>query len=336
MSPPDLVLVTGAFGNLGRTVVDHLVREGLRVRAFDLPAAARRRAAALPPEVEVCAGDITRAADVERAAAGVDAVAHLAALLPPLSERQPEVARRVNVAGTRLLVEALCRQRPGAPFVLASSCSVYGPAQAARGLAGAESPTEATDVYTETKLAAEELLRASDLSWVIFRLGAAIEGSAAATDPIVLRLMFEIDPEHPIELVHGEDVARAVARALAVPAAHRRVLPIGGGASCRLTQVQLLELSLGVVGVTNLPRKAFGRAPYYTSWLDTAESQRLLDYQRHDLAAIRRDLEARFGRWRPLLRVAAPLVRRGLLRLSGPYRGAPPRPTLRDLIEAGH
>jgi len=330
-------LVTGAFGNLGRSLVRALVGDGWRVRAFDLPTSANRRAArSLPASVEPFFGDLTRAADIERAVGSIDAVAHFAGVLPPLADRKPALARAVNLDATRLLIDAVVAQRGDVPFVFASSCSVYGPEQAARGVARGDSPTVATDVYTETKLAAESILRAAPLRWVILRLGAAVEGSAAATDPIVLRLMFEIAPDNPIEVVHGDDVARAAARALIVPAAHHRVLPIGGGASCRLTQRQLLETSLSAIGVQGLPAAAFGKAPYYTCWLDSTEAQELLDFQHNDFERIRAALVARFALARPFVRPFAPLVLRGLLRLSGPYRGAPPRPTWRALMDAGY
>jgi len=121
-----------------------------------------------------------------------------------------------------------------------------------------------------------------------------------------------------------------------VPEAQRRILPIGGGPTCRLTHRQLLEATLAAVGVTGLPDSAFGTAAYYTSWLDTDEAQRLLEFQKHDFAHIRDDVAARYARWRPLLVLVAPLVRMGLLRLSGPHRGQPSRPTWQALIDAGH
>lgn len=337
MQRPEFVLVTGAFGNIGRCVVRRLVQDGFRVRAFDLPMPATQRAARdLPDGVDTCFGDVTRGGDVARAVCGVHAVAHFAGVLPPVSERKPSLTRAVNLEGTRALVQAAVRERADMPFVFASSCSVYGPSQRERGLARSDSPTEVTDVYTETKLGAEAILRASSLAWVILRVGAAIEGRAWATDPIVLRLMFEIDPANPIELVHGEDVALATARALVVSDAHRKILPIGGGATCRLTQRQLIETTLASIGVTDLPDSAFGTGAYYTSWLDTDEAQRLLDFQKHDFARIRDAMDARFARWRPVVRLVAPIVRFGLLRLSGPHRGAPSRPSWQALIDAGH
>lgn len=334
---PRVVLVTGAFGNLGRSVVRRLLREGQRVRAFDLPTRANRRAARTwPSEVEVMFGDLTQVGQVERAVCGVGAVIHLAAILPPLSERKPELARAVNLEGTRHLIAAAQRERADLPFVFSSSCAVYGPHAGARGLAGPDTPTEATDVYSETKLLAEALVREASLAWVILRIGAAIEDSAGATDPIVLRLMFEIDPDNPIELVHGHDVATALVRATACEAAYRKILPIGGGPSCRLRQRDLFNMSLGALGIGPLPNSAFGRAPYYTCWLDTEQSQQLLRFQEHDLAAIQRDLAARFSRLRPLTKLSAPLLRQGLLRLSGPHRRKPPRPSFRALIDAGY
>lgn len=337
VSSRPLVLVTGAFGNLGRSILRELAREGYAVRAFDLPTPANRRAAAeLPAGAEPFFGDLTKETDVTRAVAGVGAVIHFAGILPPVSERRPELARAVNLEGTRLLVAAAERERGDMPVVFASSCSVYGPSQAARGVATADSPTEATDHYTATKLAAEELLRASSLAWVILRVGAAIEGSGAAGDTIVVRLMFEVAADNPIELVHGEDVARAAVRAISVPEAHRRVLPIGGGPSCRLTQREMLEASFSAMGLEGLPESAFGSARYYTSWLDSDEAQRLLDYQRADITRIRADLAARFGTWKPLVRPLSPLVRFALLRFSGPHCGRPALTTMRAFIDAGY
>lgn len=331
------ILVTGAAGNLGQSVVRRLAERGVQVRAFDLPSAAHaRRLEALGPRVEWAPGDVTSVADLERAVRGVDGIAHLAGLLPPVSERKPAVAMAVNAQGTRQLIAAAQRLAPEAPFVFASSFSVYGPGQAARGLATGDSPTEATDTYTASKLEAEAALRASTLPWTILRVAAAIEGSASVQDPIVLRLMFEYAAEQPMELVHGDDVATAFVNALFEPRARRRVLPIGGGPSCRLTQRELMKLTFGALGVRDLPEAAHGRAPNYTCYLDTSEAQALLDFQRHSLDDIKRDLLANLG-WRaPLARAFSPLVRRLLLHFSGPYRGAPAHPTWRAMMDAGY
>lgn len=63
------ILVTGATGNTGRHVVAGMLAEGHAVRALTRDPAR----AALPAQVEVVAGDVTRAADVAAAARGTSA-----------------------------------------------------------------------------------------------------------------------------------------------------------------------------------------------------------------------------------------------------------------------
>lgn len=318
------VLLTGALGNLGQSTMAALLDEGHDVRAFDLPTKANRRAAKkLPPSVEVVFGDVTDAAACAEAVRGVDAIVHLAALIPPVTERLPELARKVNVEGTRNLVTAAEAEARPIRFVQASSYSIYGPEAGLRGLVTAETPVVATDVYTETKIAVEEMLRASSLDWVIFRIAAAVEGSGLAADKVVLGIIFEVDPEQPIELVHGKDVALAAAHAVTAEGASRRVFPIGGGPSCQLKQRDVFAMTERMLGIAPLPEEAFGKEPYYTSWLDTAESERVLRFQRHTAADIERDLGKRLAWLKPMLFFVRPLVRRYLLSHSGPYRGEP-------------
>ena len=55
-----------------------------------------------------------------------DAIVHLAAIVNPPSYRNPLLARRVNVDGTRHLVEAARALTDPPLFVFASSAAVYG------------------------------------------------------------------------------------------------------------------------------------------------------------------------------------------------------------------
>ena len=67
-----------------------------------------------------------------------------------------------------------------------------------------------------------------------------------------------------------------------------------------------------------LPDEAFASVPFPTDWLDTAESQRLLRYQRHTLDDYVRDMQSALGYRRHLIRVFRPIVRSLLLKQS-PY-----------------
>jgi UDP-glucuronate 4-epimerase len=135
MSRADLILVTGAAGFIGSTLVDRLLGDGRRVVGLDsfdpfYPAAEKRQnlAAALDhDDFELIEGDIRDPALVDGAVArGFDAVVHLAALagVRPSLERPTEYAD-TNVRGTSVLLDAVVRH--GKPsFVFASSSSVYG------------------------------------------------------------------------------------------------------------------------------------------------------------------------------------------------------------------
>src|SRR2546423_13845649 len=113
------VLVTGASGLVGSRVVEALGAGGETVRALVRPAS---RAAALRLGAEAVAGDVTDPAVWQRAAHGVRAIVHAAAIVQRRASWERYVA--VNVEGTRLAAAAAraARARP----IHISSVAVYG------------------------------------------------------------------------------------------------------------------------------------------------------------------------------------------------------------------
>ncbi len=92
-----MILVTGATGNIGRLVVDHLLRAGATdVRALtNNPAKAK-----LPPEVEVVEGYLGRVETLPAALEGVDRM-----YLAPLESTVREVVALAAKAGVRRIVD---------------------------------------------------------------------------------------------------------------------------------------------------------------------------------------------------------------------------------------
>ena len=311
------VTVTGAFGNIGTAVLAELLSRGYAVRAFDLPSRSNRRVAReFEGRVDVFWGDVRDGGRVREAIASQDAVIHNAAVLPPTSEENPRLASAVNVGGTRAVIEAM-RSQPVPPrLVFASSISVHGPMQHLSPPRTSGDPLRPTDEYTRNKVECETMVRASDLPWVILRIGVALDPSRRGTSPARARLLFETSLDTRMELVDRRDVARAMARSARSDEALGKTLLIGGGPSCRIRQRDLVKAVCDSLGIEMLPDAAFGDRNYYTDWMDTEESQRILQYQHHDFAGYRRELILRLRHVRWLLSPVSPLVRRALLRYS--------------------
>lgn len=303
------ILVTGAGGNVGTHVVAELVRRGYDVRALDV-----RRVH--PAGAVAVRADVTDPVALSRAMAGVETVIHLAAVIPPRTDKRPVRARAVNVGGTRNVVAAcLAKTRPPR-LLFTSTFDVHGRTLGHPPPRHVTDPVVATDAYTEHKIECEELVRGSGLTWAIFRLAdVPVLGPRAPR-----RIMFEIGLDNRIEVLHAGDAAFAIANALAEPRVWGRVLFLGGGASCQVTYREYLTRLMGAMGLEPLPDNAFSTAEYVTDWLDTAEGAELLHYQRHGFADIVTAIVAAMGWRRPAARLAGPWARAAILHLSPYYR----------------
>jgi len=327
------ILVTGAFGNIGTFATRELVLRGHQVRCLDLKTrtnvrTARRLeawASRFGGRLEVLWGDLRRPEDCSGAATGQDAIIHLAGIIPPASEARPDLAYRVNVGGTAALLDAARDAGARPRFVFASSVSVYGNAQGAPPPRTADDPVCPSDHYSSHKVEGERLVRESGLEWVILRYGAVPTVTLPTLSPAVLRTMFEVPLDTRIELVHPADAGLAAANAALAPRAVGKVLLIGGGPTCQLYQRVYVGRMLAAAGIGHLPDRAFGRKPFYTDWLDTAESQGILAYQRHTAEDYFRELAQAMGAKRPLARLFRHAVQAWMLRYS-PYYVRRPQP----------
>lgn len=312
------VLVTGAFGTIGRWVLDELARQGHDVTVLELDTPRTRKVAGRRASVRVVWGDLRDPAAVQRAVAGQDVVLHMAFVLPPASERDPAGARAINVGGTQNLLSAALAEPRRPRFLFCSSVEVFGKNRHRPGPRGVADPVQATSAYTEQKIDCEARVRGSGLDCLIVRFAAVIDISLASSHA----LMFEFPRDARFEALHPGDAALAVVNAIGCEAAWGagKLLLLGGGASCRTTYGEFLDAMLTTLGVGALPASAFTREDYPSDWMDTDESQRLLRYQRHSLGQIRGQIGALLGWRRWVLPLVRPLVRRVILAGSPYYR----------------
>ena len=227
---------------------------------LDIRTRAKAAQAEFRDAAEIAWGDLYSRDDVARPSADQDAVIHDAAVIPPQSERKPEVTRRVNVEGTRNIVSA-CEARPSRPtLVFASSVSLFGRTQHLRPPRRAHEAIAPSDHYSHSKAACEQMIVASDLDWIILRFGAVPPPTPSRKNALGLKEMFAIDPGTQVEYVDCRDAGLARARAVSCDEAVRKILLIGGGKSCQIRMRDLYDAALDALGVGSYPIRRPGGA----------------------------------------------------------------------------
>jgi nucleoside-diphosphate-sugar epimerase len=271
------ILVTGGAGRLGYEVLRLCKEDGYRARAFDLPGVPWSRVEALG--VEAFKGDITDKHDVSRACVDVDSVVHLAALLPPRSESSRELTLKVNVQGTKHVLEAAGADTP---IVLASSIAVYGVTAGEEPPVKPSHPLRVHDHYSESKIAAEKHVAGAGNPYTILRVA-----PVAVADLLELPEVVPYRADQRVELVYVEDAARTVVACLEGPgnAAHN----VAGGESWRMTGGEYIRRFYEALGVEVEPN--FSWEPTAVDWYDT-DSSRPLGYQRTSFDAFEEKLRA--------------------------------------------
>lgn len=159
----------------------------------------------------------------------------------------------------------------------------------------------------------------SGLPWAILRLGGIISPDGLAKVSEEYRLLVRATPgDNRLHALDVRDAALAFANAAQLPDADRnRVFLIAGDVSCQKVQRELEDDMMEVLGIGRLGAAASlpgnpvdERGWSFTDWFDTAESQRILQYQEHDWSDIKRWMaESSDARVRALLRLLGPLLR---------------------------
>jgi uncharacterized protein YbjT (DUF2867 family) len=211
-----VILVTGATGFIGPTVVRALRERDLPVRALVRRPSCSAASTLASWGAELVQGDITDAESVRRAVAGADVVVHLVAI----RQGRAEEFQRVMEQGTRDLVAA-AREAGIRRFVLMSAL-------------GASEETKDLVPYYHAKWEQEQTLRGSGLEHVIFRPSFvfARDGGILPTFRKLARLT-PVTPiigsgEQRIQPIWVEDVAAYFAQSVDHAEAANRLFELGG------------------------------------------------------------------------------------------------------------
>ena len=290
------VLVTGGAGFIGSHLVDHLVREGFEVAVLDnLSTGSLENVKHLSASkgFSFVRGDVADKRRVDESLKDVDVVFHLAAVTSvPFSVKNPVETFRVNVEGTRNLLEA-CIREGVERFIYVSSCAVYGEPEYLP--VDEKHPLRPISPYAESKLEAERLcmefqetyglkttvlrpfnvygsgMRSDQYSGVVARF---IERLRLGKPPIIYG-----DGTQTRDFVHVEDVVRAMILALDNEGAAGRTFNVATGVPTSINRLAQLVIDLfGASGVKPQHRKArIGDVRY--SYADIKEAKANLGFE---------------------------------------------------------
>jgi len=226
------ILITGASGFLGRSLLKQVVRTASRVVCFG-----RTRPPAVDGGVEFIEGDLLQPENCRRALKGCSAVLHLAAVT---GKQRPAEYFRVNTEGTGVLIEA-AKEAGAESFLYVSSIA-------------AKFQNRFPYPYAESKRKAEELVRAGGLPWTIVRPTMIFgPGSAVQQGLNGLALMPVIplfgDGRVPVQPIFVDDAAGVIAGLLCSGEPGCRTLEVGGPDV--LSIEELLLRMRHAAGVTN-------------------------------------------------------------------------------------
>ncbi len=321
------ILVTGAFGGIGTEVLKIGHERGHSIYAFDLDNSRNRKKSAIYSEIltEIIWGDLRKPEDVREAVEGKDTIVHLGAVITPLSETLPELSYAVNVGGTENIIRAISEAENNPGLVFTSSMSIMGASAERIPPLKASDPVYATSNYTAQKIECEKMLNASDIKWTTGRLGAVINVELSAGGGSIRDLLdevFAMPLKNRIEGIWNIDAAAALISAAEslnrTDEISRKTLMIGGGKD-NGWQLTVRDFYTGVfdaIGFGLPEESSFSDKPYYADWLDTEESQRLLNYQNHSFDEFLFQLKKEMGLKRTFSQLLAPVIRNRLTRLS--------------------
>lgn len=314
------VLLTGAFGNVGISTLKELLNKDYNIRVFEVYNRKNRKIVKkFKNRIEVMWGDLRNKEDVNNTVQNQDIVIHLAAIIPPLADADPELAESVNVGGTKNILDAIKEQSLKPKLIFSSSVAVYGdhrnnpmievtdPLGPSRG-----------DYYVITKISAEKLIRESGVDFAIFRLTYITSIDKLNMDP----LMFHMPLDTSIEICDTKDVGLALVNAIECDEVWGEIFNLAGGKQCRITYREHLNDIMDIFGLGRnfLPEEAFAEKDFHCGFMNTNKSQNLLKYQKHTLEDYYQEVKKKIGPKKYFMHAIKWVIRLKLLKRSEPYR----------------
>jgi D-erythronate 2-dehydrogenase len=292
------IVITGGCGFLGRRLALLLLDKGSRLGPIDEVVLFDNAPSALPlpddKRVSVVTGDIADRATVAKLIApGTAAVFHLAAIVSGQAEADTDLGYRVNLDGTRAVLDA-CRALGSKPkLIFASSLAVYG--GALPPAVGDDTALTPQSSYGTQKAIGELLVndysrkgfvdgRALRLPTVVVRPGLPNRAASTFASSMIREPLTGKDAVCPV----SPDTVMALTAPRRVVASLAHALDIPGDALGQNRTLQLPGYSVSVGEMAEALRRAGGNAAYSRlAWQPDATIQTIVGSWPRELHAPR-------------------------------------------------
>jgi nucleoside-diphosphate-sugar epimerase len=292
------IVITGGCGFLGRRLALLLLEQGTKLGAIDELVLFDNAPSALPlpddKHVSVVTGDIADRATVAKLIApGTDAVFHLAAIVSGQAEAETDLGYRVNLDGTRAVLDA-CRALRSCPrLIFASSLAVYG--GALPPAVGDDTALTPQSSYGTQKAIGEHLIndhtrkgfvdgRALRLPTVVVRPGQPNRAASTFASSIIREPLSGKDAVCPV----SPETVMALASPRRVVASLAHALDIPSEAIGQNRTLQLPGYSVSVGEMAEALRRAGGDSAYERiAWRPDATIQAIVGSWPRELSAPR-------------------------------------------------
>lgn len=241
------ILVTGTSGLVGNLIARRLAFEGHQVRAMSRTPAGAAHVQGVVTKIEIA--DLTVPSTLMNVADGIETVVHCAGLIGSGRSDESEYFR-INTEGTRAIIEA-AKASGVKRFVFMSTAGVYG-LNMLKGNVDETTPLFKSNGYTNSKIAAEEIVRSSGIEYTILRpywiTGGGDRFLIPSVAPMLLKGTFTYvgngQPEWSLSV--AENVSAAVALAAVHPAAANQVYNVADATVKVSETVEVIARALGV------------------------------------------------------------------------------------------
>ena len=319
------ILLTGASGTVGKEIFKELLS---RTNKYEVSLFLRgspknkKLFKHYIDRVKIFWGTLQNFSEVKEAVNGQNVILHLAAALPDVGFKNPEILISTNVDGTRNIINAMLSQPNKPKLIYTSSVAVYGDRRK-NPIIKLSDPIDdnSEDLYTTTKIQAENLIRESNLEYSIFRVS-----YVTATDMIKFRqIMFYIALDTSVETIHAKDTGLALVNAIESKEIWNKTFNLGGGEKCQISYKDNLNDMFELMGFGRnfLPDEAFSKHHSHCGYYDTEEMnslQRILNFQNSTLDNFYEEVKKWIGIKKYLVPLVKPILKWYILRKSEFYQ----------------